>query len=327
MPSEPKDGLGPFNPMNPYLVLTDSDVKALIDYDVAIAAMEDALRELSAGTLIAPPRCSLHTELGSLVFTAGAATGRVRALGFRVYDTFAGSSTDTDQIVAIFDPDRARLAGVIIGGLIGGMRTGALGGVAVKYLARPDAQVLALVGAGFQARSQLRAAFAVRSFRRVVIASRTRSAALELRKEVLEDYRVECSVVDSPKEAVQDADVVFCATTSTTPVIEAGWIKAGAHVTTVGPKLRDAHELPSDIGERCAIVATDSPAQLAAYDRFFLYTGPAPIGLHQIIAKPQRGRTDSRQITLYCSVGLAGTEVVLGNEVLRRAAELNSRAS
>ncbi|MFN7570769.1 MAG: ornithine cyclodeaminase family protein [Betaproteobacteria bacterium] len=306
--------------MSSYQVLTDREVSALLDYGAAVAIMEDALRELAAGTLVAPPRFSLDTDLGSLVFTAGAATGSVRALGFRVYNTFAATSTDTEQIVAVFDPDRVRLVGVIIGGLIGGMRTGALGGVAVKYLARPDAEVLALIGAGFQARSQLLASLAVRAFRRVVIASRTRSSAVDLRNWILEQYPLECVVADSPREAVRGADVVICATSSTTPVIDASWIEVGAHVTTVGPKLRNAQELPSDIGERCALVTTDSPAQLESCSEFFLDSGAAPVGLHEIIAGRRHGRTDPSQITLYCSVGLAGTEVLLANEALRRAA-------
>lgn len=306
--------------MTSYLVLTDEDVRGLIDYGVAVEKMEDALRELAAGTLVAPPRHSFDTELGSLVFTTGAATGSVRALGFRVYDTFAGAATDTDQIVAVYDPAQEGLAGVIIGSFIGGMRTGALGGVAVKHLARPDAEVLAVVGAGFQARSQLQAALAVSEIGRVVISSRTRASADRLKNQVLQHHRVECSTVATAKDAVRDADVVILATSSLTPVIESDWIKTGAHVTTVGPKLRGAQELPSDFGERCAIVVTDSTAQLESYGQFFLDTGPAPFGLDQIVAGSRPGRTDPNQITLYCSVGLAGTEVVLASDVLRRAA-------
>jgi ornithine cyclodeaminase len=313
--------------MSSYLVLTDEEVRGLVDYGTAVEKMEDALRELADGTLVAPPRFSLDTELGSLVFTAGAATGSVRALGFRVYDTFAGAATDTDQIVAVFDPARGGLTGVIIGGLIGGLRTGALGGVAVKHLARPDAEVLAIVGAGFQARSQLQAALAVSEIGRVVISSRTPASADRLKNQVLEHHQVECSIADTAKDAVRDADVIICATSSTTPVIESDWVKAGAHVTTVGPKLRGAQELPSDFGKRCAIVVTDSMAQLESYGQFFLDEGPAPFGLDQIVAGSRLGRTDPSQITLYCSVGLAGTEVVLASDVLRRAAAQQGAAA
>lgn len=312
--------------MNSHLILTDDDVRGLVDYGAAVAKMEDALREVAAGTLVAPPRFSLDTEVGSLVFTVGAATGRTNALGFRVYDTFAGASTDTAQIVAVFDPDRGGLVGIIIGGLIGALRTGALGGVAVKYLARADSEVLAVVGSGLQARSQLQAALSVLPFRRVVISSRTAENAERLQRQVLQHHPVECRVARSSREAVESADVVICATSSTAPVLEPDWVRPGTHVTTVGPKLRGAQELPSDFGERCALVATDSMAQLESYGRFFLDTSSAPFGLEQIVAGRRPGRTDAREITLYCSVGLAGTEVVLADEVLRRAAAQQAAA-
>ncbi len=313
--------------MKSHLILTDDDVRALVDYQVAVAEMEGALREAAAGTLVAPPRFSLDTDLGSLVFTAGAATGDIHALGFRVYDTFAGSSTETAQIVAVFDPDRGGLTGIIVGGLIGALRTGALGGVAVKYLARADSEVLAVLGSGFQARSQLQAALAVLPLRRVLISSRTPASAHRLEGQVLQHHQVECSVAASPREAVESADIVFCATSSTTPVIESDWVKPGTHVTTVGPKLRGAQELPSDFGARCAVVTTDSMEQLESYRQFFLESGPSPFGLDQIVAGNRPGRTGAAEVTLYCSVGLAGTEVVLANEVLRRAAAQQGAAA
>lgn len=312
--------------MDPPAVLRDDDVRALVDYGVAVEAMEDALRELAAGTLVAPPRFSLDTELGSLVFTAGAATGCARVLGFRAYDTFRGASTKSAQIVAVFDPARGGLIGMVIGSLIGAMRTGALGGVAVKHLARPGARVLAVIGAGFQARSQIQAALAVSDLARVVISSRTDEGARRLCADVVRHHSVECEVAASARDAVRDADVVVCATSSTTSVLEADWIPPGAHVTTVGPKLRGASELPPDFGARCALVATDSVAQLESYESFFLESGPAPVGLDQIVAGGRPGRTAPDQITLYCSVGLAGTEVILANEVLRRAAARGAAA-
>ena len=301
-------------------VLTDDDVDRLMSHGVAVAKMEDALRELASGNLIAPPRFSLDIDAGSLVFTAGAATGTEKVLGFRVYDTFRGASTDTDQVVAVFDAEDGRLKGLVIGSRIGALRTGALGGVAIKHLANPSTPVLAMIGAGSQARSQIQSALAVREISRVLISSRTAARAERLRDELLQEYAIECLVVASPRDAVREADIVVCATSSPTPVLESDWIKPGTHVTTVGPKLLGAQELPSDMGARCAAITTDSLAQVEAYGRFFLTSGPPPSGLEKIVSGNLRGRTHQDDITLYCSVGLAGTEVVLANEVLQRAA-------
>lgn len=298
-------------------VLGDDDVRALMDYRGAVRVMEDALRELAAGALVAPPRFSVETSRGSLVFTAGALDRPDGAMGFRVYDT-AGASTDTDQLVAVFRASGG-LEGVVVGGLVGAMRTGALGGVAIDHLARADAKVLAVVGAGHQARTQIEAALAVRGFERVTLVSRSDGPARRLRDEVAQAHGVGCTVEASVRDAVSDADVVVCATSSTEPVLESGWIRPGTHVSTVGPKLRGAQELPSDIGKRCRLIATDSPAQVAAYGSFFLDAGPAPVGLEEVVTSPGTARSEPDAITLYCSVGLAGTEVLLAREILRRA--------
>jgi ornithine cyclodeaminase len=304
----------------PYLVLTDEDVRRHIDPSAAVAKMEDALRELAAGTLVAPPRFSIDTPKGSLVFTSGAATGAERSLGFRVYDTFRGTSTNTTQLVVVFDSDSGHLRGIVIGGLIGALRTGALGGVAIKYLARPSASVLAVIGAGFQAKAQLHAAMAVRGFRRICVSSRTEASALSMRDEITTHYAVECVAPCTPQEALADADVVICATDSASPVIKAGWVRAGTHVTTVGPKSRDAHELPPELGQRATLVTTDSLAQLRAYGSFFMSDTAGIVGLEEVVVGRVIGRRSPDDVTLYCSVGLAGTEVVLANELLRRAA-------
>jgi len=303
----------------PYLVLTDEDVRRHIDASVAVSKMEDALRELAAGTLVAPPRFSLDTPKGSLVFTSGAATGAERSLGFRVYDTFPGTSTNTSQLVVVFDSESGRLRGIVIGGLIGALRTGALGGVAIKYLARSNAAVLAIIGAGFQAKAQVHAAMAVRGFRRICVSSRTEASALSLRDEINTRYAVECLAPCTPQEALADADVVICATDSSSPVIEAGWVRAGTHVTTVGPKFRSAHELPPELGQRARLVTTDSLVQLRANGSFFMSDTSGIVGLEEIVMGRVIGRRSPDDVTLYCSVGLAGTEVVLASELLRRA--------
>lgn len=267
----------------PYLVLTDIEVAEHLTMPVAVAKMEDAFRELAAGTLAAPPRFRVEAPKGALVFTAGAATGAEQAIGFRVYDIFpSAAATDQIQLVAVFDSETGRFKGVVIGGAIGAMRTGAIGGVAVKYMARPDARVLAVVGAGFQARTQIRAAMAVRSFEQVLVTSRTRSSAEALRDEVGAEFDIPCEVTDA-QTAVRHADVVLCATTSRTPVLETTWLKAGTHVNQVGPKGLGASELPSSIADVATVIATDSVAQTKAYkEPHFITDESRFVGLENI---------------------------------------------
>jgi ornithine cyclodeaminase len=132
--------------------------------------------------------------------------------------------------------------------------------------------------------------------------------------------------VVSAQEAVADADVVICATKSTTPVLDPGWLKPGAHVNTVGPWARGESELDVSIAGRVRVVATDSLHQLRSYATpYFLADTPwmeAMVELGDIVVGKHTGRQAPDDITLFCTAGLSGTEVAVASEALRRAGHM-----
>ncbi len=307
--------------MTNYRILTDKEVEGRVAMADLIAEIEAAMLEKAEGTLIAPPRFHVDVERGGLVFTVGAATKDRQVIGFRVYDSFRNTSQDRQQLVAVFDSETGAFKGAVLGNLLGPLRTGAIGGVAVKYLSRPDSRVLALIGSGTQARTQLEAALEVRDFERIRVYSPTAARRRAFAREMAERLGVEIKPVTSSQKAVQGADVVITATTATRPLFDAEWLKDGAHVSTLGPKAKGSHEVPIELADRAALIATDSLAQVDAYPkRFFLENTHRPrmVELSDILAERVLGRTDEDQLTLFCSVGLAGTEVVLADEMLQR---------
>ncbi|MDQ4078725.1 MAG: ornithine cyclodeaminase family protein [Chloroflexota bacterium] len=306
-----------------YHILKDEDVARLLSMEEAIHTIEDAFREKAEGTLVAPPRFHVSVEKGSLVFTAGAATKREKVIGFRVYDTFPHASTNTEQLVVVFDSESGALKGIVIGGLIGAMRTGAIGGVAIKHMSRPDSRVLGILGSGRQARTQLEAASTIRHFERVKVYSPTRHHREAFAQEMGARLDLDIEPAASARAVVHDADVLICATTSSAPVFDPDWLKPGVHINSVGPKFKEAHELPVEAATQSRVIATDSPAQIEAYPNPFFLTGtPAMqriIDLSEIVVGKRVGRTAPDDITLFCSVGLAGTEVVVANAAIERA--------
>jgi ornithine cyclodeaminase/alanine dehydrogenase len=125
---------------------------------------------------------------------------------------------------------------------------------------------------------------------------------------------------DGAEPVVREADVLYVATDSRSPVFEADWVRDGTHVCTLGPKFEVAHELPLALTDRASAVVTDSLAQVAGYaeyrDPFFL----APerfVELGDVVAAGLE--RDAEDVTLFCSVGLAGTEVVLADRLLASA--------
>jgi alanine dehydrogenase len=310
-----------------YKVLTDEDIDHLLTMSDVVRKIEDALVEKANGTLNAPPRFRIDADRGALVFTAGAATGSEKVIGFRVYDTFPGDGPDRQQIVAVFDSENGALRGMVVGNSIGMLRTGAIGGVAIKSMARPDAECLAVLGTGRQARTQLEAAVSVRNFQKVKVYSRSADNRKRFTDEMSRKLNREILPVESAKACVSDADVIVCATNSSVPVFEMRWIKEGAHINTVGPKSVGAHEVPLDVAVASSVIATDSVEQLRSYPKpHFLVNLPQferIVDLADIVSGKVPGRRSAQDITLFCSVGLAGTEVVVAAEALRKAEHKN----
>jgi len=306
------------------IVLGGDDVARLADMSAVIAVIEKAFHARAAGQFVAPPRHAVaFPGFGSLIFTTGGMTGGPALAGFRVRNDFDKSDTINDQIVAVWNMETARLEGLVLSDEVGAIRTGAIGGVAIKFMARPDAAVAAVIGAGPQARTQIEAAARVRKLREIRVFSRTaeKRAAFAAATEVRTG--VACLAASSAEAALDGADIVILATTSKTPVIRAEWLKAGAHVNTLGPRSRGASEIGPDVVERASLIATDSPEQIAALSApHFLSGTPAMdrmIDLADIVTGTAPADIARGSISLFCSIGLAGTEIMIAAAMLAAA--------
>ncbi len=290
-------------------VLTDEAV-ARLSPRTAVAAARDALLQMGEGRLSAPPRVRSQLAGIDYVFTAGALADG--ATGFRCYR--AGEPAG-DQLTAVWDPE-GRLIGVVVGSELGARRTGGLGAVAADVLSRADAQDVAVIGSGAQAWTQLWALTAVRRLRRVRVYSPTEHRKLAFAVRARDELGISAEAVSSPATAVREADIIILATRSTTPVIDVGDVPAGAHLTTVGPKVAEAHETPIDLLAEAAIVTCDSPGQAAAYPEPF-FTAPQRLtSLADVLLGRTPGRRRAQDITVHCSVGLAGSEILLAERLL-----------
>jgi len=282
-------------------VLDDAAVLARLDPRAAVDAMREALIAAHRGELVAPPR--VHADV--LTFTGGRMPGRW--YGYRSYDTHVGG----EQLVVVHAEPTGQVAGVAVGTAIGAYRTGALGGAAVDLLARADASTVGIIGAGDQAWTQLWAIAAVRPLTDVVVYSRDLDRRRSFAARAAAELGVAIRAVDSAEEAVSGRDIVVLATSSSTPVMDAAWLSAGTAVTTVGPKQVGRAEFGPDLPDRASLIATDSPAQLGAYHPPAVLSRAPAVHLGAIAAGDHAGRTARDDITLYASVGLAGTEPFL----------------
>ncbi|MEY3201303.1 MAG: Ornithine cyclodeaminase, partial [Pseudomonadota bacterium] len=230
--------------------------------------------------------------------------------------------------VHLFDAASGAPLAIIEANWLGMMRTGAASGLATRYLARPEAKVLGVIGAGWQAQSQIEAVCSVRQIEEVRVFARRREVLLKFCGEMSDRLNRPVVAADSAEHAVAGADVVSTITTSSTPVLEAAWLAPGTHINAAGGNALIRRELDEATLLRAEVICTDTreTALKECGDLLPLLekgrTHPRQwVELGELIAGQRPGRLYSNQITLFESQGLALQDLALASRVLKRAIE------
>jgi alanine dehydrogenase len=302
------------------IYLSQQDVEQLLDLDKLIDALADAHRELSEGKASMPPRIAAFAERNGLL---GAMPAYLPSAGLtcKLVSLFPENrDRHTHQaLIAVFDQTNGTPVALLDGTYITATRTAAGSALSTRLLARDDARVLAILGAGVQARTHADAMRRVRAFEEVRVASRDPGRAAELAAEIGAEPAA------SFEEAVRGADVVAAATHATEPIVLREWLVPGAHVSSVGANPAGSGEVDSAIVRDAAIVAVEyrdstlapppaGAAELQNADREVVELGELVAG-----TKPGRGSRD--EITLYKSVGVAVQDAAAAALVLAAARE------
>jgi alanine dehydrogenase len=301
------------------LYLTEADVESLLTIEDALKAVEGSFRRLAGGGVENRPRYRLGLAGGVMAVMSAVDTELGKA-GLKTYTAFGHD--DVRFVVLLFEANRADLAAVIEANRLGQLRTGAASGVAAKYLARPGARTLGVLGCGFQAETQVAAIrAAVPSIEQVLAYCRT--------PEKLEGF---CKAVGAePAEEQRDVgaqDVVVTATTSRDPVLRGDWLSPGALVCAIGANDPGARELDNVVLDRAAFVCCDSREQSMLESGDLI--DPVAHGildwlevheLHEVVAGEVPGRQADDDIVLFKSNGIAAWDVAIGAAALERARE------
>lgn len=292
------------------LVLDDEDIRARLSSSDAVRWIADAIDAEHRGELVSPPRAHADFGDGRLVFT----TGRLRGtwFGYRSYDTLP--TDGGSQVVVVQDEASGAVRAIAIGNELGPRRVGAIGAVAADALAPARAGVVAVIGTGTQAWYQLWALREVRELREIRVYSRDAAHRAEFADRLGPLLPGTCRPAPDARTAVAGAEIVILATNSSSPVLDAQWLEPGSYVTTLGPKQQGHAEFGLDLPRAGGLLVTDSPAQVDAYDPPNVLAGtPHRDRLVSLGAVRAGGapRPDPDKISLFFSVGLAGTEAFL----------------
>lgn len=311
------------------LVLNEHEVHELLAMPDCIAVMEEALAALARGDVHNPLRQAIRAPAAAGLFGLMPAYrgGSHPLWGLKEICVYSGNPArglDTHLgAVLLHSGDTGELLAVMNASAITEIRTAAVSAVATKLLAREEAPILAIIGAGVQARSHLRAIPVVRNIGEIRICGRTRP-----RSEALAARDDRARVVDSVEEAVRGADIVVTATSSREPVIRREWIGPGTHINAVGSSIAAVRELDSATVAAAALFVDRRESTVhESGDYLYAVREGAIAGEEHIRAEIGEiliGRADGRksadEITLFKSLGLA-TEDLASAAFLYEAAQ------
>jgi ornithine cyclodeaminase/alanine dehydrogenase-like protein (mu-crystallin family) len=299
----------------PPLYLTEGDVVETFPMREALTRIEDAAVALAQGRAQNRPRQRAYLATSVIQVLVAAYGGR---MGHKTYTV--AKPRGARFLVSLFADDGELLA-IIEADALGQIRTGAASGIATRALAREDAHTLAVIGTGWQARSQIEAVTRVRPIRRVAAYGRNEERRASFCEEMTERLGIPVEPAASARDAVAQADVVCTMTSATDPVLEGAWLRPGTHVNAAGSNRANAQEIDAEVVRRAGVVAVEDLAQAHVESGDLLgaeregWSWDAVTLLSDVVAGAAPRRTDARQITLFESLGIGLWDVAAASFV------------
>ncbi len=319
-------------------ILSAADVRKALPIPVAIEAMRQAFASLSEGRVIMPQRIHMDIQRHqgiTLLMPAYINDAGGEALALKVVSLFPNNAARglamLQAVVLVFDPHTGRPAALMEGATLTAIRTAAACGLATDLLARPESKVVAVFGAGVQARAQLQAMCCVRSIETAWIydpipgRAETLIAELAGRDGVCADLRL----AGDSTEALAYADIVCTATTAVNPVFEDADVRKGTHINAIGSYQPHVSEIPPQTVARSLVIVDSRQAALdEAGDLIqpisagLIDAGHIHAELGELVLGHKHGRRSAKQITLFKSVGVAVQEAAAARAALLTAEQV-----
>jgi alanine dehydrogenase len=304
----------------------------------AVELMKVAFRELSAGRALSPVRAQVPIgDPNSLMLSMPGYVASEQAAGIKIV-TFFGGNAGTDipvihALVYLIDAETGQPLGIMEGGYVTALRTGAVSGAATDLLARPDSSTLAVIGTGVQGVTQAAAVCCVRPITKIIGVDLRPEAQRRFVENVRRDWPelADCEITTTANadETVAEADVICCSTTSRKPVFSDSAVRPGTHINAVGAFTPEMQEIPPATIARATVVVDSVDACLEEAGDLIKAMAEGAIDrnhwsreLGQVVSGDAPGRTTTGEITFFKSVGNSVQDVVVGKRALTRADEL-----
>jgi ornithine cyclodeaminase/alanine dehydrogenase-like protein (mu-crystallin family) len=305
------------------LFLKNTSIAQILSMNELIEAIEDTLKEIALGHGFDLPRRRIHHP-NRMIFglLPGSVHGAMGAylqtdLDRRIHhETVILYSVETGEPLILFQDCS-----------INEYRTGAAGGIGAKYLARPEASHVAVIGSAVHAETQLKAVAAVRTLTEVKVFSPTLAHRQSFADRMTRELGIAIKPAASVQEALEGADIVITATDAKAPILKGNWLQSGTHITSIanGDKTRVREELdevtfrradPIFLTSKETVCVNESDVFRAVRDKVLSWDRVHEISSLLLGRVP--GRTDEKQITLFKLQGTGIMDVAVGLRAYER---------
>jgi len=308
------------------LVLSKKDLEKVLTMRDTIDAVQEAFRGLALGEVEMPMPYLIDVRKHNGVWgVKSALINNLDVVGVKLSSGYFDNPTKYNLpsitgVVILADAKLGIPLAVMDALTITAYRTGAIAGVAARFLARKDSEIAAIFGAGAQGRTQLLALSEVLKLSEVRVYDVIPEASARYAKEMSEKLGIDVRAVKSVEEALKKVDVVSTATPSKTPYIKADWIPSGTHITTVGSDHKGKQELDSQAYYRAKVVVDKREVAL---EKDYLKPELIYAELGEVIAGMKPGRETSEEFTIMDSSGLGIQDVAAALVAYKLAKEKN----
>ena len=315
------------------VLLSEQDIRIVLSMRDLIGAMEDALIRFSRREVAQPLRSVVDVGLQkAFVGVMPAFIPEPPALGAKMVTVFGSNSTaglpTHLATIVLLDSMTGELLSILDGRYITEARTAAVSAFSVRQLARPSASTVAIIGSGVQARSHLEAIAIVRPLTTVRVWSPTAAHREAFAREMQPRIAAPIAVAASARDAVDGADVIVLVTAAREPVIDRGWVRAGAHVCAVGGCRPTEREMDSALVADARLFVDSRAGALAEAGDIVIPMGEGKFDashiageLGEVALGTVAGRTSDAEITIFKSLGMAVEDIAAAHLAYRKAAE------
>lgn len=317
------------------LFLDSKQMRQALPMPAAIDAMRSAFAAMAEGRVQMPMRNSLSSSRGVTLVMPGAIDDETAALAVKVVSVFPGNKLrgipTIQGLVLVIDPETGQPSAILDGPSLTAIRTAAACGLATDLLSRQDSKILAVIGSGVQARTQVEAVCCVRDIEQVRVCNPNLDSAEAAVGELRGQGRIPTDVraTSDSSEALRGADIVCTATTSGSPVFDDQDVNPGTHLNAIGSFQPSVREIPSATVARSLLIVDERQAALEEAGDILQAIADDSITeshihceLGDLVRGRASGRTTDDQITLFKSVGFAVQDVAASRAALNRAQEL-----